>query len=101
MLTTPRPIKPEIDADWANALCTAQARLDSTATDDYRLMFMGGNQTDGYPPRWGYYVGYRLAQRLLQDRPLTELAHLRPAEAEPLLKAELTAMIAEGPPCPS
>ena len=99
MLTTPRPIKVEIDADWPAALCLMRARLDSTTPGDYRGMFMGGTSEQAYPPRWGYYVGYRLAQRSLRGHSLADLAHLPPASAEPLVRAELDAMIAEAGGC--
>jgi hypothetical protein len=99
MLTFPRPIKPEIDADWAAALCLARSRIDSTAREDYAGMFMGGTSERGYPPRWGYYLGYRLARRALRDHSLAELAHMPPLVAEPLVRAELDAMIAEAGDC--
>jgi hypothetical protein len=99
MLTVPRPIQPEIDADWPAALCLMRSRLDSVAREDYAAMFMGGTSDQAYPPRWGYYVGYRLAQRALARHSLGELAHLPPATAEPLVRGELEAMIAEAGGC--
>jgi hypothetical protein len=99
MLATPRPIQPEIDADWRNALCTMRAKLDSTSPGDYGAIFMEGTGKREYPPRWGYYVGFRLAQRLLRDHSLAELAHLPPPQAEPLVKGELEAMIGEAASC--
>jgi uncharacterized protein YjaZ len=62
-------------------------------------MFMGGEPQQAYPPRWGYYVGYRLAQRALRSHSLAELAHMAPGSAEPLVRAELDAMIAEAGGC--
>ena len=99
MLTIPRPIKPEIDADWPAALCLVRSKLVSTAPEDYRAMFMGGDAQQAYPPRWGYYVGYRLAQRALRQHTLAHLAHMPPASAEPLVRSELDAMIAEAGGC--
>ena len=99
MLSVPRPIGPEVDADWPAALCLMRTKLDSTAREDYAAMFMGGSPEQAYPPRWGYYVGYRLAQRALRDHSLAELAHLGPAMAEPLVRAQLDAMIAEAGGC--
>jgi len=99
MLAIPRPIQPEIDADWRAALCLVRSRLDSTAREDYAEMFMGGGSAQGYPPRWGYYVGFRLAQRALRTHALTELAHMPGAQAEPLVRGELDAMIAEAGGC--
>ena len=99
MLTIPRPIKPEIDADWPAALCLTRSKLDSSAREDYRAMFMGGEPQQAYPPRWGYYVGYRLAQRALRGHTLADLAHMPRATAEPLVRAELNAMVAEAGGC--
>ena len=99
MLTIPRPIQPEIDADWPAALCLTRSRLNSTRREDYAAMFMGGNADEPYPPRWGYYLGLRLAQRALRERSLVELAHMPPAKAEPMVRGELDAMIAEAGGC--
>ena len=99
MLTIPRPIQPEIDADWQAALCLARSRLDSTSREDYAAMFMGGSAEQAYPPRWGYYVGFRLAQRVLREHSLVELAHMPPTQAEPVVRDELDAMIAEAGGC--
>lgn len=99
MLTTPRPIKAEIDGDWPAALCLARSKLDSTAAEDHRAMFMGGEPRQAYPPRWGYYVGYRLAQWALRRHTLAELARMPPASAEPLVRAELDAMIGDAGGC--
>jgi hypothetical protein len=101
MLTIPRPLAPEIDADWRNALCLMQAKLGSSERADYAGMFMGQANSGKYPPRWGYYVGYRLAQRLLRHRSLEQLAHMTPAQAEPVLRAELATMVNEAGGCGS
>ena len=99
MLTTPRPIAPEVDPQWRDALCYVEARMDSTSRDDYRALFYGNGGTATLPPRWGYYVGYRLAKRQLRDRELIELAHLDNAAAKPLVWQGLDAMIAEAGGC--
>ena len=95
----PRPIEPEIDADWPEALCLARSKLDSTSREDYAAMFMGGSSEQAYPPRWGYYLGFRLAQRALRDHSLAELAHMPPLTAEPLVRGQLDAMIIEAGGC--
>jgi hypothetical protein len=100
MLTTPRPLAPEVDADWRGALCLMQASLGSTERKVYAGMFMGGSDAGKYPPRWGYYVGYRLGKRLLRSHSLAQLAHLTPSEAEPVLRAELATMTSEAGGCP-
>ena len=95
MLTIPRPIQPEVDSRWLEALHYLHARIDSAESDDHKAMFQGNGGTETLPPRWGYYVGYRLAERLLRSHELAELAHMPKEAAEPLVKAELEAMIAE------
>lgn len=99
MLETPRPIAPEVDAAWPEALCFIAARLDSTDRDDYRGLFMGGAQGQRFPPRWGYYVGYRLAQRVLDRHSIQQLAHMPATQAEPLVRSTLAAMRAEAGDC--
>lgn len=99
MLETPRPIAPQVDAAWPEALCFIAARLDSTSPDDYRNLFMGGTDGQRFPPRWGYYVGYRLAQRALPGRSIQELAHMPAAKAERLVRTTLATMSAEAGAC--
>lgn len=101
MLTIPRPIAPEVDARWREALCYAGLRTDSESGEDYKAMFQGNGGTETLPPRWGYYLGFRLAKRLLNSHSLAELAHLSKDAAEPLVKGELETMIGEAGGCPA
>jgi hypothetical protein len=99
MLELPKPIPAAVDAHWRDAVCFLAARRDSDSRDDYKAMFWGNGGNDVLPPRWGYYIGYRLAERLLRGHSLIDMAHLPKDRAERLVKAELDMMIAEAGGC--
>lgn len=99
MLEVPRPIRPAVDAHWLEAVCLVQTQTGSTDRATYKSMFYGNGGTDLFPPRWGYYVGYRLAQRVLHDHTLVELAHMPHEEAQPLVARTLAAMVDEAGGC--
>lgn len=96
LLTLPEPIRPAVDAHMAAAVCAVRARLDSQADDDQNALFSFRRLSPELPPRFGYYVGYRVAQRLGQRRSLEELAHLPPNKVRPLIDRALREMA----PCP-
>ncbi len=99
MLEVPRPIRPAVDAHWREALCLAQKQAGSTEPAVYKSMFYANGGTDLFPPRWGYYVGYRMAQLVLQDHTLVEVAHMSREEAEPLVTNTLAAMVKDAGGC--
>jgi len=96
LLTSPRPIRPEIEADRTRAVCAVRARLHSTSNDDVAALFGGNRNLDGLPPRAGYYIGYLAAREAGRTHTPQELAHLSVAEAGPLVEAAL-ASLAECP----
>jgi hypothetical protein len=53
---------------------------DSTDPNDYADLFAADSTSAGIPARSGYYVGYRVAERLSETRSLMQLAHLRGPE---------------------
>ncbi len=99
MLDVPKPIAPPVDADWKGALCLVSGMVDSIDSGDYSALFYGNGGTEKFPPRFGYYVGYRLAERLLENHALADLVHLPRDEAEPLVKGELADMVTEAGGC--
>lgn len=99
MLHLPAPIRPAVDADWRGALCLTRAKLTSSESDDYRTFFLGGEGERPYPARFGYYVGYRLAQRIGQGRDLAALTRMNGPAVEQLLRTTLDTMIAEAGGC--
>ena len=102
MLDRPAPIRAKVDADWRGALCRTQRDLLSTDQKIYGRYFFGRDDPERvYPARWGYYVGFRLLQRLGRTRSLRALDHLANADAGPLVKRELQAMIDEAGGCPA
>jgi hypothetical protein len=90
LLTIPRPIRPEVDAHLADAICLTRAKLDSNESADYQQFFQFGNATSAsFPPRFGYYVGYRIAQKLGETHSLQALARLSPGQVHPLMLAAM------------
>ena len=77
----------------AAAICSVAAKLDSTNSADYPPLFQGRPQPGAkFPPRYGYFVGFLVAQDLGRNRSLKQLAALTPQQAEPLIKDSLRAM---------
>jgi hypothetical protein len=91
-LTSPRPIRPEVDANLPAAVCAVRARLGSDDRDDYGRLFLGQASVEGLPPRFGYYVGYLVAREAGRTRSLQTLAHMSAAEARPVIEAALGAL---------
>lgn len=94
MLTIPAPLGPAVKANMAEAVCAVVARMDSEEGKDYAPLFMGGGEplSANLPRRFGYYVGYLVAQDLGRTRSLKELAALTPAQARPLIDQSLASM---------
>ncbi|MDB5674188.1 MAG: hypothetical protein JWM65_1170 [Sphingomonas bacterium] len=101
MLDQPRPIRAGVDADWRGALCQTRADLESTDHKIYAGYFFGGDRQQKFPARWGYYVGFRLMQRLGKTMSLSRIDHLDNKAARPLVAREMDAMIAEAGGCPA
>lgn len=93
LLNLPTPIRPEVDAHMPQAVCAVRARLDSRERDDYSALFLRNQgQNLNLPPRFGYYIGYRVAERLGRTRSLDELARLPPDKVRPLIDQTLREM---------
>lgn len=89
LLTIPRPIRPEVEPKLAQAMCDVRPKLESTKSDDYASLFYVSSPSTGWPPRYGYYLGYVLASKLGETIPLDRLARMSPAEVKPLLLAAI------------
>jgi hypothetical protein len=91
LLTIPRPIRPEVEPRLAEAMCFVRAKLESTDQDDYAMFFFGkgGKAQAGWPPRFGYYLGYVLAKQLGEGMSLDALAKLPPEQVKAKLEAVL------------
>jgi hypothetical protein len=99
LLTLPKPIRAEVDAHWAAALCFTRARLFSRDEADLRAMFMYSTRAQEFPSRFGYYVGLRIAEQLGREYKLPQLAHLPPERVKALLPATLDRMIRSAGGC--
>jgi hypothetical protein len=97
LLDYPKPIRAATDARMADALCYTRANLD--ATDEAMLgRFVDGSaKGEPFPARFGYYVGYRIAERMGRDLTLDQLARLTPAEVRGRM-AEAIDSLATCPP---
>ncbi|THD36552.1 MAG: hypothetical protein E7773_05945 [Sphingomonas sp.] len=101
MLDLPKPIRPAVDAKWQAALCTLRRDLDKGDQATYASYFMGGGGEQAFPKRWGYYVGYRLMQRVGKRHSLAQIDHMGHAAARAEIDRELGGMIAEAGGCPA
>jgi hypothetical protein len=89
LLTIPEPIRPAVEKDRAAAVCAVARRLDSNEQKDMEALFSSGRLSPALPPRFGYYVGFLVAQDLGKTRSLQQLAHLDREHARPLVEAAL------------
>lgn len=92
LLTFPRPIRAEADAHFSEAVCTIHSRLNSGNIEDYRAMFGSSEFNDRLPPRFGYYIGMRVAEELARETSLLELSRLSLEDALPLIDAAMQRM---------
>lgn len=92
LLTMPEPIPAAVDAHRQEAVCAVLARLDSTADADMNALFSFDRMNERLPPRFGYYVGYRVAEAIGRGRTLPTLAAMQPAEVRPLIERTLRGM---------
>jgi hypothetical protein len=89
MFTLPRAIRPEVEPRLAEAMCRLHDKFNSVDKDDYAEFFFGQPNTRPFPPRYGYFLGYLLVQKIGATMPLTTLAKLPPKKVKPLLEAAL------------
>ncbi len=99
MLDLPKPIRPLVDAQWPLALCTLKRDLDKGDQATYASYFFGGGSDQAFPKRWGYYVGYRLMQRVGKRHTLVEIDKMDQVAARKEIGRELDAMITEAGGC--
>jgi hypothetical protein len=92
MLDLPRPIRAEVDAKWDEAVCQVIRDLDKGDDATYASYFYGGSKSQPYPHRWGYYIGYRMMQRIGRRYSLLEIDHFDNVTARRLMTKELRGM---------
>lgn len=97
LLDIPRPIRAPTEAQWPVALCFVADHFDDTGATAGALM-MGGDPPKGLPDRFGYYVGFRLAQAT--GSPIIRLSRLRNEQVRAIARDALAKLIREaGAPC--
>jgi hypothetical protein len=95
-LTLPQPIRPGVEPRLREAMCLIREKFESVDKDDYATFFVGHGKSGPFPPRFGYYLGYVLAQKIGTSMSLERMAKLPPAKVKPLLEQAL----ATYGPCP-
>ncbi len=100
MLDMPEPIRPATDARWGEALCWIASRFNSIKPNDIGTAFADGSALADLPPRFGNYVGLRIAVEAAKRRSLPQLARLDGEAARPIIAAALGSLIAQAhAPC--
>lgn len=92
LFTLPEPIRPAVDANRTEAICTIRAKLESNSGDDWGALFSSERLNERLPPRFGYYVGYLAAREVRRTHTLQEIAHMPASEVRPLLEEALAAL---------
>jgi hypothetical protein len=88
-LTEPRPIRAELTGRIPKTMCFVRKRFDSTSDRDYALLFLRSSERGKFPPRFGYFIGALLAERIGADLTLEQLAKLPPDAVKLRLAAAL------------
>jgi hypothetical protein len=99
LLTQPKPIRADVDAQWQAALCFTRARLFSAEPADLSALFVGGAGAKTFPDRFGYYVGLRVAEELGREHSLQELARMPSARARAAIAAGIDRLVRQAGGC--
>ncbi len=89
LLSSPRPIRPEVERSRTATLCAVAERLNSKDAADYAALFSSGPPLVGLPARAGYFVGFIVAAEAARERSVAQLAHLDNEAARDLVRAAL------------
>lgn len=92
LLEIPVPLRPAVAANRQLAVCAIVQRLGSTGRADHAPLFGMTRLSPDLPPRFGYVVGYEVAEKLARTRTLEQLASLPQADVRPLIQASLRDM---------
>jgi hypothetical protein len=94
LLDTPTAIRPATEAHWREALCHVSAHFDDTSSTVLAgALMMGSTPPPGLPSRFGYYVGYRIAQAT--RNPVATLDQLDNQAARRMARAALVRLMTE------
>jgi hypothetical protein len=89
LLTTPEPLRAAVEKDRKGAVCAVTARLESTSQKDYGALFSSDRLSPTLPPRFGYYVGYLVAEEIGRTHTLKQMAQMKPPQARRAVDAAL------------
>jgi hypothetical protein len=89
LLDIPEPLPAAVNPRLGAAMCLARAKFDATGEAEYAPFFFGRPSKGPFPARFGYYLGYLLAQKIGTTMSLTAMAHMPPAKVRPLLEKAL------------
>jgi len=99
LLTSPKPIRADVDANWFAALCYTRSRLFSAESADLESLFVGGAGGKQFPERFGYYVGLRVIEELGGKYSLVKLARMPSAKAKSVLVQGIDGLVAKSGGC--
>jgi hypothetical protein len=99
LLDRPKPIRAPVDANWRVAVCAISQDLEKSDQATYSRYFLGGDEPGLLPRRSGYYLGYRLVQRLGSRFSLSQIDRFDNATAYRVVKQELSAMVRDAGGC--
>lgn len=99
LLTSPKPIRAAVDANWPAALCFTRTRLFSSESEDMQALFVGGDSAGPFPDRFGYYVGLRVIEELGASYSLPKLARMRSEKARALLTDGIERLVRKSGGC--
>ena len=90
LLDLPTPIRPATEAHWGEALCWIATRFEVTDDSDLSTAFLGNEQASGFPSRFGYYVGLRVAAEAAGAKGgLAAVSRLNDEQARPVVARAL------------
>lgn len=92
LLNEPEPLRPAVEGNRAEAVCTIAKALDSEDDRLNKALFSSNRLNPRLPGRFGYYLGYLVAAEAAKGRSLVELADLPNAEVRPLVESSLDAL---------
>ena len=87
LLTMRQPIRPRVEPKLSQAMCYVKMRLDREK--GLGEFFSGNLNNSPFPPRFGYFLGYKLAQKIGAGRSLAQVARMRQPEVRRLIDSEL------------
>ena len=99
MLDLPKPIRRDVDNKWQEAVCQVTKDFYTNDEATYARYFLMGDKPQRLPHRWGYYIGYRMIERIARHYTIQQIDHFDNATAHRLMTRELQAMVTNAGGC--